>query len=238
MQYPLFPITVENKNLLPLTIRELPLSDQPGNRLKYLGSSSLSLRELLAILVGGDQGFQIAERILRHAHSSAQLASLSFCELTAIHGVGPTTAARIQAAFGLAQRMQAETRQELPQIHTPADVANLLMLEMGLLDHEQLRVVLLDTKNRVQDIVLLYKGSLNTAVVRVGEVFKEALRRNVAAIVLVHNHPSTDPAPSPEDVRLTEKVVDAGRLLNIDVLDHLVVTSSRFVSLKERGLGF
>jgi DNA repair protein RadC len=109
---------------------------------------------------------------------------------------------------------------------------------MGMLDHEQLRIVLLDTKNRVQDIVTLYVGSLNTAVIRVGEVFKDALRRNMAAIVIVHNHPSGDPMPSPEDVRVTEKIVQAGELLNIDVLDHLVIGHGRYVSLKERGLGF
>lgn len=131
MQYPLFAMPAERSHQHPLTIRELPVSDQPGNRLKYLGSSSLSLRELLAVLIGGDSGLEMAERILRHAHSSAELASLTFSELTAVHGVGPSTAARIQAAFGLAQRIQMENRQELPQIHSPADIANLLMLEMG-----------------------------------------------------------------------------------------------------------
>jgi DNA repair protein RadC len=98
--------------------------------------------------------------------------------------------------------------------------------------------VLLDTKNRVQEVVMLYKGSLNTAVIRIGEVFKEGIRRNVAAIIIVHNHPSGDPTPSPEDVRVTQKIVEAGQLLNIDVLDHLVIGHNRYVSLKERGLGF
>ncbi len=237
IQYPLFVLPSERESQ-PLTIRELPFTDQPCNRLRYAGSASLSLRELLALLIGGNNALAVAENILRTAHSASEIACLSFHELTCIHGVGPTSAARIQVAFALAQRIQFDNRQELPQIHNPADIANLLMLEMGLLDHEQLRVVLLDTRNRVQEIVLLYKGSLNTAVVRVGEVFKEALRRNVASIVLVHNHPSTDPTPSPEDVRLTEKVVEAGKLLNIDVLDHLVICHNRFVSLKERGLGF
>jgi len=237
IQYPLFALPASHEQQ-PLTIRELPITDQPVNRLRYAGPASLSLRELLAVLIGGNNALAVAENILRTAKSASQVASLSFHELTCIHGVGPTSAARIQSAFGLAQRIQIESRQEYPQIHNPADIANLLTLEMGILDHEQLRVVLLDTRNRVQDIVLLYKGSLNTAVVRVGEVFKEALRRNMASIVLVHNHPSTDPTPSPEDVRLTEKIVEAGKLLNIDVLDHLVICQTRFVSLKERGLGF
>lgn len=237
VQYPLFALPSQREQH-PLTIRELPITDQPLNRLRYAGPASLSLRELLALLIGGNNSFAVAENILRVAHSTAEIATLDFHQLTSIQGVGPTSAARIQAAFEIAHRLKRDNWLDLPQIHTPGDVANLLMLEMGLLDHEQLRVVLLDTKNRVQDVVLLYKGSLNTAVVRVGEVFKEALKRNMAAIIIVHNHPSGDPTPSPEDVRLTEKIVEAGKLLNVDVLDHLVLVSSRFVSLKERGLGF
>lgn len=237
VQYPLFVLPATHEQH-PLTIRELPITDQPVNRLRYTGPAALSLRELLALLIGGNNALAVAENILRTAHNTSQVAALTFHELTAIPGVGPTSAARIQAAFEISHRLKRDNWLDQPQIHTPGDVANLLMLEMGLLDHEQLRVVLLDTKNRVQEIVLLYKGSLNTAVVRVGEVFKEALKRNMASIILVHNHPSGDPTPSPEDVRLTEKVVEAGKLLNVDVLDHLVLVTSRFVSLKERGLGF
>jgi DNA repair protein RadC len=128
--------------------------------------------------------------------------------------------------------------QEMSQIRSPADVANLLMLEMGLLEREHMRTVLLDTKNRVQRIVNVYAGSLNTAVIRISEIFQEAIRANSAAVIVVHNHPSGDPTPSPEDVRVTQKIVQAGELLNIDVLDHLVIGRNRYVSMKERGLGF
>jgi DNA repair protein RadC len=114
----------------------------------------------------------------------------------------------------------------------------MLMAEMSLLDQEHLRTVLLDTRNRVVAIPTVYVGSLNAASVRVGEVFKEAIRRNVAAMIVVHNHPSHDPTPSPEDVQVTRMIVEAGSLLNIDVLDHLVIGRQRFVSMKERGLGF
>ena len=126
---------------------------------------------------------------------------------------------------------------ERPQVRSPADVANLLMLEMGLLEQEHLRAVLLDTKNVVLRVANVYAGNLNTAVVRVGEVFREAIRANCASIIVVHNHPSGDPTPSPEDVRVTEQLVEAGRLLDIDVLDHLVIGRNRYVSLKERGSG-
>lgn len=127
---------------------------------------------------------------------------------------------------------------ERTQIKSPTSVAQLLMLEMSHLDHEHFRAVLLDTKNRVQDIVTIYVGTLNAAMIRVSEVFKEAIKRNSAAIIICHNHPSGDSNPSPEDVMVTRRIVDAGRLLEIEVLDHLVIGQGRYVSMRERGLGF
>jgi DNA repair protein RadC len=109
---------------------------------------------------------------------------------------------------------------------------------MGALDHEQMRIVLLDTKNRVQAITTIYVGSLNTSMVRVGELFKDALRWNSAAMIVAHNHPSGDPTPSPEDVLKNRQIVDAGKLLDVEVLDHLVIGRGRFVSMREKGLGF
>jgi DNA repair protein RadC len=124
------------------------------------------------------------------------------------------------------------------QIRSPHDIAALLMVEMGPLDQEELRTVLLDTKNRLQGVVTVYRGSLNTSMVRVGEVYKEAVRRNSAALIVAHNHPSGDPTPSPEDVLVTHALVDAGRLLDVDCLDHLVIGQGKWVSMRERGLGF
>jgi DNA repair protein RadC len=124
------------------------------------------------------------------------------------------------------------------QIRSPRDIAALLMVEMGPLDQEELRTVLLDTKNRLQGIVTVYRGSLNTSMVRVGEIYKEALRRNSAALIVAHNHPSGDPSPSPEDVLVTHALADAGKLLDIELLDHLVIGQGKWVSLRERGLGF
>lgn len=127
---------------------------------------------------------------------------------------------------------------ERPAIHSPSDAADMLMYEMGCLEQEQLRVMLLDTRNRVLRIVTLYQGSVNSSQVRVGEVFKHAVRENAVHIIIAHNHPSGDPTPSPDDVALTRAVVQAGKLMDIDVLDHLVIGAGRWVSLKERGLGF
>lgn len=112
------------------------------------------------------------------------------------------------------------------------------MVEMGHLDQEELRTVLLDTKNRLQGIVTVYKGSLNASMIRVGEVYKDALRRNSAAIIVAHNHPSGQPDPSPEDVLVTREIVAAGRLLDVECLDHLVIGQGRWVSMRERGLGW
>ena len=124
------------------------------------------------------------------------------------------------------------------QIKSPADVAGLLLFELSYLDQEQLRTVLLDTKNRVQCIPTIYIGSLNASMVRVGELFKAALQWNSAALIVVHNHPSGDPTPSPEDVLITHQIVEAGKLLDVEVLDHLVIGQGKFVSMREKGLGF
>lgn len=124
------------------------------------------------------------------------------------------------------------------QIKSPGDVANLLMLEMGHLDQEHLRTVQLDTKNRVQSIVTVYIGSVNSAQVRISEVLREAIRCNSAALIVAHNHPSGDPTPSPEDIMVTRQIIEAGKLLDIDCLDHLVIGKGVYVSMRERGLAF
>jgi DNA repair protein RadC len=127
---------------------------------------------------------------------------------------------------------------ERPTIHSPSDAAIILTCFIGNLDHEELWVVDLDTRNRVMQLVALYKGSINSSQVRVAEVFRQAIVDNAPAIIVAHNHPSGDPSPSPDDVAVTRAIVQAGKLLDIDVLDHLVIAKSGFISLKERGLGF
>ena len=123
------------------------------------------------------------------------------------------------------------------RIRSPTDAATVLMAEMGHLDQEELRTVLLTTKNEVQVIHTVYVGSLNAAIIRVGEVFKEAVRRNSAALIVAHNHPSSDIEPSAEDLLVTRQIIDAGKLLDIEALDHLIIGQGRFCSLRERGLG-
>ncbi len=223
-------------------IRDLPVDLRPRERMLYAGASALSTAELLAIIlrVGsqGESALRMSERMLTQFGGLAGLAQANFEELCQLHGVGEAKATQVKAALELGRRLLVALPQDKLQVRSPADVANLLMLEMSLLEQEHLRTVLLDTKNYVLRIASVYTGNLNTAVVRVGEVFREAIRVNCASIIIVHNHPSGDPTPSPEDVRVTEMLVDAGKLLDIAVLDHLVIGRNRYVSLKERGLGF
>jgi len=216
----------------------LPLSEQPSTRLEFSGAEALSTIELLTLFIGGRKGQEVATRLLTETGDLRRLTNLSKTELQSFAGIGTKTAARLKAILELGKRIFYATPGEKVQIHSAADVADLLMMEMQLLEKEELRVVLLNTKNVVQDIVTVYIGSLNTAVVRIAEVFRPAIRANSASIIVVHNHPSSDPSPSPEDVRVTERIVETGRLLNIELLDHIVIGGNRFVSLKERGLGF
>ncbi|WP_152965521.1 RadC family protein [Thermanaerothrix daxensis] len=223
-------------------IRDLESGDRPRERLAHLGAEALSTAELLAILlrvgIPGENAVQLGTRLLKTFGGLSGLHRASFHELQAQRGVGVAKAAQIKAAIELGRRMVAASPEERPAIHSPADAAALVLYEMSALSQEHLWVILTDTRNRVMHIEKMYRGSLNASTVRVGEVFRAAIQRNAAAILVVHNHPSGDPTPSPEDITLTRALIQAGRLLDIEVLDHLVIGQGRFVSLKERGLAF
>jgi DNA repair protein RadC len=210
--------------------------------LLHVGPSAVSTAELLAIILRtgteGENVVRVAQRLLAKFGGLSGLARASTHDLRAEKGLKEAKISQIKAAFELGRRLLVEAPDERPTITSPADAANLLLGEMSLLEQENMRVVLLDTRNRVLSIQTIYQGSLNTTMVRVGELFREAVRANCAAIIVAHNHPSGDPSPSPEDVTITRDMVSAGKLLGIDVLDHLVIGRQRFVSLKERGLGF
>lgn len=220
------------------SVNDLPNSERPRARLEHYGPGALATAELLAVLLGTPQQLHDAERLLTSMEGLPGIAQATWTELCDQPGIGPMTVARIKAAFELGRRLLTAAPADHPLVRSPADAANMLMPEMGLLDQEELRVILLDTRNRVIAIKTIYRGSLNSAAVRVGEVFKDAIRMNAASILLAHNHPSSDPSPSPDDVQVTKLIVEAGKLLSCEVLDHIIVTRQRFVSLKERGLGF
>ncbi len=220
------------------TINEaaLPYGDKPINRLEMVGPRALSTAELLAILIGGPKGLETAYEVLTRMQVRG-LARANVGTLAQIHGVGKATAARILAALDIGRRVIQSEQPDRPRITSPADAANLLMAEMQSLEQEHLRVILLNTRNTVISIPTIYIGSMNTSVVRLAEVFKPAIDAGAAAMIVVHNHPSGDPSPSPEDVSVTRHLVQAGETLSIDVLDHVIIGHNRFVSLKERGLG-
>ncbi|MBE0479633.1 MAG: DNA repair protein RadC [Dehalococcoidia bacterium] len=223
-------------------IKELPASERPRERLKQYGASSLSNAELLAVILrtgaASESVLNVAARLLAKFGGLPGLSRTSFNELCSQHGLGKAKSAQIKAALELGRRLLSTEVEERMTVRSPADVANLLLAEMGFLEQEELRLLLLDTRNQVLAVPQVYKGSVNTSQVRIGELFRDAVRQNSPAIIIVHNHPSGDPTPSPEDVTVTEQALKAGKLLDIDVLDHIIFGRQRYVSLKERGLGF
>ncbi|MEW6403053.1 MAG: DNA repair protein RadC [Chloroflexota bacterium] len=221
---------------------DLHESERPRERLQSLGPQALTNAELIAILlrtgVKGESAVDVGQRLLNTFGGLAGLQRASLEELKGQRGIGKAKTAQIKAAIELGRRLMVESPEERPAINSPGDAAALVQYEMSALEQEHLRVILLDRRNRVLNIVEVYKGSVNSSQVRIGELFKEAVRRNASALIVIHNHPSGDPTPSPDDVAVTRGIVQAGKLLDIDVLDHLVIGQGKWVSLKERGLGF
>jgi len=222
------------------TLKDLPPEIRPRERLAKDGERSLSDAELLAIILRtGNQNetaLELAQRLLYQFGGLQGLHQCSLAELAEVKGVGMAKACQIKAAMEIGRRTFETGRSEKFTIRSPADVARLLMSEMRYLDREHLRVVLLSTRNTVLDVVTVSVGTLNASLAHPRECFKEAIRQSAAAVIFVHNHPSGDPAPSPEDVSLTRQLVEAGKLLGIEVLDHVIIGDGVFVSLKERGL--
>ena len=225
-----------------ITVKEMPAEERPRERLALVGPQALSTAELLAIIlrtgVGGENVLSLASRLLATYGGLGGLARADFAQVAALRGLGQAKTAQVLAALELGRRLMAEAPDEGFQIRAPSDAAHILMPLISHQEQEHFVVLYLDTRNRVIDREMLYKGSLNTSLVRVAEVFRGAVRRNCAGVVVGHNHPSGDPGPSPEDIALTRRLVEAGKLLDLDVLDHIIIGSNRYVSLRERGLGF
>ncbi len=215
----------------------LPLRERPAHRVAQ-GVAACNLSELLAAIVGGSHQVEIAYALMERFGDITKIARASVQEIVQIHGLGDAKAAALKAALELGRRVVLAKQGERLVVRSPSDAAQLLMAEMSHLEQEHFRVLFLDTRNRLLGIETLYVGSLNASNIRVSEVFRDAVKRNCAAIIVTHNHPSGDPTPSPEDVEVTRQLAEAGELLNIEVLDHLIIGRRRFVSLRERGLGF
>lgn len=220
----------------PPKLKLLALRETPAQR-SLTDSSACTNLELLSAMIGGPKQIEIAEAIVAHFKGDLHLLfQASVVELVSISGVGEATAARIRSALTLSRRL-ATTGIERASITSPADAAALCG-DMSTFDVEHLRVIMLNTKNNVLGIADVYKGSVNSSQIRLGEVFRPALQRNAPSVVIAHNHPSGSSEPSPDDVAVTRALVQAGKLLDIQVLDHIILGHSQWVSLKEKGLGF
>ena len=218
-------------------LKSLPLREQPTYRVSQT-AAACNLTELLATLIGGQRQIEIAQALLAHFDGDIRRLYLAHpTEMAIVRGISQATAARIKAALHLGMRLHNPV-EERPIINSPADAAALVQYEMGLLEKEHLKVILLDRRNHVVDIVQIYEGSVNSSQVRIAEVFRPAIQRMASAIIACHNHPSSDNTPSPDDVAVTRAMVQAGKLLDINLLDHLILSIRGFVSLKEKGLGF
>jgi DNA repair protein RadC len=223
-------------------LRSIPLPERPRERLAARGPSGLSAAELIAVVWGsgvrGRSAVEVAGEALARHDGLAGLARASDVELEAIPGVGRVRAAQLAAAFELGRRLLVDGPTRGWTVRAPSDLADRLMLQMGGLEQEELRVVLLNAKNAVLRIVTVYVGNVSASLVRIGELFRDAVRANAAGLIIVHNHPSGDPTPSPDDLHLTSEALAAGRLLDIDVLDHLIIGRGAYVSLRNRGVAF
>lgn len=224
-------------------IKDLPLEERPRERLQRYGAQVLSDAELLAVLIRtgtrAESALVLAQRILKGDGGKSGLAYVvdsSVEELSKIKGIGTAKAVQIKAAVELGRRISSYSRRQQVTITSPLDVRDLLMEEMRFLEKEHFKTILLNIKNHVISIEDISIGSLNSSIVHPREVFKPAIRRSSASIILVHNHPSGDPTPSREDIEVTVRLVDAGKILGISVLDHIIIGNNSILSLKEKGL--
>jgi len=222
-----------------LYVRELPPDERPRERLKRLGAEALGTSELIAILFrtgsrkGGAQ--DVAQRLVTRFSNLEALARASIEELCEVEGVGIVKALEVKAALELGKRLAAYSGEERPAIRGPEDVNALFSSEFKGLDKEHFRTILLNTKNHVLKTVEISVGSLDASLVHPRECFRPAIGASAASVILMHNHPSGDPEPSADDIAITKRLKEAGQLVGIEVLDHIIFGEGKFVSLKERG---
>jgi len=223
-------------------IKEMPESERPRERLAKEGAGALSNAELLAIALRTgsqrDNALTLAQTLIAQFNGLPGLATASVKQLCVVDGIGPAKAAQILAAVELGKRLIMLKGLEQPQITRPGQAADILMAQMSTLPQEELHVMLLDTKHRLMRTVVVNRGNVNSAMVRAAEVFREPIKDSATCVIVAHNHPSGDPTPSPEDVEITRHLVDAGKLLDIEVIDHLIIGKQDWRSMKEKRLGF
>ena len=224
-----------------MTIHDLPLSERPRERLQKFGVEALSAQEILALILGrgiaGESVMVTAQRLLSHFGNLKGIANASVEELSQVKGIGIAKASQIKAAFELANRLEGYTETgSKPLVKTPDDVADLVRGKLKGKKREHFLALLLNTRNQLIKVSEISVGSLDTSIVHPREVFKEAISASAASVILVHNHPSGDPTASEDDIQLTQRLVEAGEVIGIDVLDHLIIGDKNYLSLKREGL--
>ena len=224
-----------------VAIREIPVTERPRERLRQHGAQALSAVELVAILFGsgrdGRSAIDLAHDVLAASQGSLRkLSSRPVASLTSVVGVGPARAVTVHAALELGRRMMAEQREQGRAMREARDVYDAYATRMQDLPVEEFHIATLDAQHRLENDILVTRGILNSSLVHAREVFRQAIAENAYAVILIHNHPSGDPTPSPEDRLVTSQLVSAGKLLGIDVLDHIIVGRGRFTSFAESGI--
>jgi DNA repair protein RadC len=232
---------VSNIKSKSFTIHDLPLSERPRERLQRLGVGALSAQEILAVILGrgvsGESVMVTAQRLLSKFENLKGIAEASVEELSQVKGIGIAKAAQIKAAFELASRLDGYAQTGAKAVvKTPEDVMGLVGNRLWDKKKEYFLAILLDTRNQLIKLAEISVGSLDTSIVHPREVFKEAISASAAAVILAHNHPSGDAQPSPDDIKLTKRLAEAGELVGIDVLDHIIIGGKKFSSLKREGL--
>ncbi len=222
------------------TIHDLPSSERPRERLQKFGADALSAQEILSLILGrgiaGESVAVTAQRLLSRFGSIKGLAGASLEELAQVKGIGPAKSSQIKAAFELANRLDGYSESDnKPLVKTPEEVVSLVKGRLKDKKKEHFQVLLLDTRSKLIKISEISVGSLDTSIVHPREVFKEALSVSAASVIFVHNHPSGDPSPSEDDIKLTSRLVEAGNLMGIDVVDHIIIGNNRYISLKREG---
>ena len=232
---------MENKIKKSFTIHDLPASERPRERLQKFGAEALSAQEILALILGrgisGESVMVTAQRLLSQFGSIKGIAGASLEELASIRGIGLAKAAQIRAAFELTSRLESyQSTEKKETVKTPEDVVALVRSRLKGKKKEYFLALLLDTRNQLIRVAEISVGSLDSSIVHPREVFKEAVAASAASAIFAHNHPSGDPEASEDDLNLTKRLAEAGEIMGIDVLDHVIIGEEKYLSLKREGL--
>ena len=222
------------------TLHDLPREERPRERLQKVGVDNLSLAELLALVIErgrrGENVLAIAQNLISHFGNLAKMKEATIEELQQVNGIGFATACKLKAVFELGEKAQTTTTEYGQKIESAKDIFKLLKNDLGNKKKEHFKVLSLDSRNKLISIDNVSVGTINTNLVHPREVFKTAIQHLAVSIILVHNHPSGDTEPSEADIEITKRLIESGKIMGIDILDHIIITKNKFFSFKDKGL--